>query len=91
MLENSPASEAGLLKNDQILKVNNKNAADLSITALGEMFERPGNYRITVRRGDKTDRGDADHAEVDLIAVYLTKVCSSGGRAINVEHDSVLR
>ena len=30
-----------------------KDAADLSITALGEMFERPGNYRVTVRRGDK--------------------------------------
>ena len=54
VLEDSPASEAGLLKNDQIVKVNNKDAADLSITALGEMFERPGNYRITVRRGDKT-------------------------------------
>lgn len=54
VLENSPASEAGLLKNDQILKVNNKDAADLSITALGEMFERPGGYRITLRRADKT-------------------------------------
>ncbi|MFY9621028.1 MAG: aspartyl protease family protein [Pyrinomonadaceae bacterium] len=53
VLENSPASEAGLLKNDQIVKVNGKNAADLSITALGELFERPGNYRITVLRGDK--------------------------------------
>ncbi|HEX5703739.1 MAG TPA: aspartyl protease family protein [Pyrinomonadaceae bacterium] len=54
VLENSPASEAGLLKDDQILKVNGKHAADLSITALGEMFERPGSYLITVRRGDKT-------------------------------------
>ena len=54
VLEDSPASEAGLIKHDQILKVNNKDAADLSITALGEMFERPGNYRLTVRRGDKT-------------------------------------
>lgn len=54
VLENSPASEAGLLKDDQILKVNNKDSAQLSITALSEMFERPGNYRITVRRGDQT-------------------------------------
>ena len=54
VLENSPASEAGLLKNDQILKVNNKDSTNLSITALGEMFESPGSYRITVRRGDKT-------------------------------------
>lgn len=54
VLEDSPASDAGLLKNDQILKVNNKDAAELGITALGEMFERPGKYRVTVRRGDKT-------------------------------------
>lgn len=54
VLENSPAAEAGFLKNDQIVKVNDKGAAELSITRLGEMFERPGNYRITVRRGDQT-------------------------------------
>jgi S1-C subfamily serine protease len=53
VLENSPAAEAGLLKNDQILKVNSKEAAELGITALGEMFERAGSYLVTVRRGDK--------------------------------------
>lgn len=54
VLEDSPASEAGLLKNDQILKVNNKDAADLSITALGEMFERPATFKLTIKRGEKT-------------------------------------
>lgn len=54
VLEESPASEAGLLKDDHILKVNDQDAGSLSITKLGEMFERPGTYRITVRRGDKT-------------------------------------
>ena len=54
VLEDSPASEAGLLKNDQILKVNNQDAADLSITALGEMFERPATFKLTIKRGEKT-------------------------------------
>ncbi|MGZ5435354.1 MAG: aspartyl protease family protein [Pyrinomonadaceae bacterium] len=54
VLEDSPASEAGLLKNDQILKVDNKDAADLSITALGEMFERPATFKLTIKRGEKT-------------------------------------
>ena len=54
VLEDSPASEAGLLKNDQILKVNSQDVSELSVTKLGEMLERSGKYRITVRRGDKT-------------------------------------
>lgn len=54
VLEDSPASEAGLLKNDQILKVNDKDAADLGITALGEMFERPATFKLTIKRGEKT-------------------------------------
>lgn len=53
VLEDSPASEAGLLKNDQILKVNNNDAADLGITALGEMFERPATFKLTIKRGEK--------------------------------------
>ncbi|HEV2903672.1 MAG TPA: aspartyl protease family protein [Pyrinomonadaceae bacterium] len=54
VLENSPASEAGLLKDDQILRVDDKSAPELGVTKLGELFERPGAYRLTVRRGDRT-------------------------------------
>jgi len=54
VLENSPAAEAGLLKDDQILKVNDKEAKALSVTKLAEMLERPGTYRLTIRRGEKT-------------------------------------
>lgn len=53
VLENSPASDAGLVKDDQIVKVNGKDASELTVTKLGEMLERPGTYRITVRRGEK--------------------------------------
>lgn len=54
VLEDSPASEVGLQKDDLIIKVNDQPAAELTITKLGEMFERPGAYKLTIRRGDQT-------------------------------------
>ncbi|HJZ82533.1 MAG TPA: aspartyl protease family protein [Pyrinomonadaceae bacterium] len=54
VLENSPAAEAGLQKNDVIIKVNDRPAAELTITKLGEMFERPAAYKMTIRRGEQT-------------------------------------
>jgi hypothetical protein len=54
VLESSPASEAGLQKDDVILQVNDRPASDLTITKLAEMFERPVAYRMTIRRGDQT-------------------------------------
>lgn len=54
VLENSPASEAGLQKDDLIIAVNDKPAAELTITKLGEMFERAAAYQMTIRRGDQT-------------------------------------
>lgn len=56
VLENSPASEVGLLKDDLIIKVNEQPAAELTITKLGEMFEKPAAYRVTIQRGDQTLR-----------------------------------
>lgn len=53
VLENSPASEAGLQKDDLIIKVNDKPAADLTITKLGELFEKPATYKMTVKRGEQ--------------------------------------
>lgn len=54
VLENSPASEAGLQKDDLIVKVNDKAAAELTITKIGELFEKPTPYKMTVKRGDQT-------------------------------------
>lgn len=54
VLENSPASEAGLRKDDLIVKVNDKPASELTITRLGEMFERTASYQMTIQRGDQT-------------------------------------
>lgn len=53
VLENSPASEVGLRKDDLIIKVNDQPASELTITKLDEMFERPVAYKLTIRRGDQ--------------------------------------
>jgi len=54
VLENSPASEVGLQKDDVIIKVNDKPASELTMTKLGELFERAATYSLTIRRGDQT-------------------------------------
>jgi hypothetical protein len=54
VLENSPASEAGLQKDDIITSVNNQAAAELTLSKLNEMFERPVPYKLTIRRGEQT-------------------------------------
>ena len=54
VLENSPASEAGLQKDDVIVKIDDKPAHTLNVTRLGEMFEKPATYKLTIRRGDQT-------------------------------------
>ena len=51
VLEASPASEAGLQKDDLITKVNDKQSADLTLSRLKEMFEQSATYKVTVRRG----------------------------------------
>ncbi len=52
--ENSPASEAGLQKDDLIVKVDDKANTDLTITKLQELFEQPKTYKLTIRRGEQT-------------------------------------
>lgn len=54
VLENSPAAEVGLQKNDVITAVDSKPAAELTLTKLNEMFERPVAYLLTIQRGERT-------------------------------------
>jgi membrane-associated protease RseP (regulator of RpoE activity) len=54
VLENSPGTEAGLQKDDIITAIDGKPAADLSLTKVLELFERPVAYKLTVRRSDRT-------------------------------------
>jgi hypothetical protein len=54
VLENSPGTDAGLQKDDIITAIDGKSAADLSLTRMLELFERPVAYKLTVRRGGQT-------------------------------------
>ena len=54
VLEDSPASEAGLIPNDIIISIDGTPAASVTLTKLNEMFERQMTYKLVVRRGDKT-------------------------------------
>jgi hypothetical protein len=54
VLENSPASDIGLQKDDVIVSVNNQPAAEFTLSKLTEMFERPVPYKLTIRRGEQT-------------------------------------
>lgn len=54
VLENSPASEAGLQTDDIITAVNDQSAAELTLSKLNEMFERRVPYKLTIRRGEQT-------------------------------------
>jgi hypothetical protein len=54
VLEDSPAAEVGLQKDDVIIKVNDKLASELTVTSLNEMFEQPVAYKLTIQRGART-------------------------------------
>ena len=54
VLENSPASEAGIRKDDIVVSVDGQPAAELKATKIAEMFEKPATYKLTIRRGEQT-------------------------------------
>jgi hypothetical protein len=54
ILENSPASEVGLQQNDIITEVDGKPAAELTLTNLNEILERPVACKLTIQRGERT-------------------------------------
>jgi hypothetical protein len=54
VLENSPATEAGLQRNDIITAIDGRAAAELTLTRLNEILERANSYTLTVQRGEQT-------------------------------------
>src|SRR2546423_3485911 len=54
VLENSPASEAGLQKDDILVSIDGKEAADLQVSRLAELFEKPATYKLKIRRGEQS-------------------------------------
>jgi membrane-associated protease RseP (regulator of RpoE activity) len=54
VLEDSPASEAGLQKDDIVVSVDGRPASEWKVTKLSEMLERSQTYKLTIRRGEQT-------------------------------------
>jgi membrane-associated protease RseP (regulator of RpoE activity) len=54
VLENSPASDAGLRVGDVITSIDARPASALTLTAVYELFERAQSCQVTIRRGDET-------------------------------------
>jgi hypothetical protein len=54
VLENSPAAQAGIQKDDILISVDGKPAAALKATGIAEMFEKTATYKLTIRRGEQT-------------------------------------
>jgi C-terminal processing protease CtpA/Prc len=54
LLEDSPASEAGLKAGDIVMSVDGRRASELNLTMLHELFEKPSPRKLSVRRGELT-------------------------------------
>jgi len=54
VLEESPATEAGLQKDDIIMSVDGRPAAELTLTSLLESLEKPVPHKLSIRRGGQT-------------------------------------
>ncbi len=53
VLDKSPASEAGVQKDDIIISVDGKPASELNLTKLSEIFERPQSRKLAIKRGEQ--------------------------------------
>ncbi len=54
VLENSPAQEAGLQKDDVIIAVDDRTSISLTLSRLNDLFEQPVSRKLTIRRGNST-------------------------------------
>lgn len=53
VLEDSPASEAGIAEGDAIIAIDGVGADNLTLAAINEMFDKPAAYELTIRRGEQ--------------------------------------
>jgi S1-C subfamily serine protease len=53
VLEDSPATDAGVEKGDVITAIDGVPADRLTLITINEMFEKPVGYTVTIRRGER--------------------------------------
>jgi membrane-associated protease RseP (regulator of RpoE activity) len=53
VLDDSPASEAGIRPGDVITAMDGKGASGLTLADIQQMLERPATYEVTIRRGEQ--------------------------------------
>lgn len=53
VLEDSPASEAGIVAGDVVTSIDGMAAESLTLTTIGEMLEKPVARELTIRRGEQ--------------------------------------
>ena len=56
VLEDSPATDAGIKADDVIETIDGQSAAALTLTRINELFEKPAPYALTIKRGSQTLR-----------------------------------
>ena len=54
MLEDSPATEAGILEGDIIAAIDGTPAEQLTLSQISEWFEKPVARTLTIRRAEQT-------------------------------------
>jgi Aspartyl protease len=54
LLEDSPATESGLQKDDIVVAVDGRPAPELTLSLLHETFEKPVPHKLSIRRGGQT-------------------------------------
>jgi aspartyl protease/PDZ domain-containing protein len=54
MLEDSPAANAGLQAGDVVVAVDERPAADLTLSILHDILEKPAEHKVSIRRGGQT-------------------------------------
>jgi C-terminal processing protease CtpA/Prc len=53
VLEESPATEAGIVEGDVITAIDGQPADRLTLSAINEMLAKPATYALTIRRGEQ--------------------------------------
>ncbi|HYL98749.1 MAG TPA: PDZ domain-containing protein [Blastocatellia bacterium] len=51
--DGSPAAEAGLRESDIITAIDGKPASQLTLSGINEMFEKAGDYAVSIKRGEQ--------------------------------------